>query len=65
MTTLTIEIPDKKTTLVKQLLKELDVKIVKKAVSKTSNKITQRAIDDAHHGKTEKIANLGEFLKSI
>lgn len=68
MTIATIEIPDKKTTLVKQLLKELGVtvKIEKVAVSKNKpNAETQKAIEAARAGKTKKIKNLDSFFKSL
>ena len=71
MTTLTIHIPSKKATLVKQLLKELDVKIetiapVKtKKLHPTPNAETIKAIEDARKGKTKRITNFKTFFDSI
>ena len=55
METLVINIPEKKSALVKQLLKELGVTIDKKAVVKTSksrtpNALTMKTIDEARKG---------------
>ncbi len=61
MTTATIQIPDKKTTLVKQLLKELGVTIT---IEKTEQSLydpkfvakIKKADQDIEQGRTKKIA---------
>lgn len=72
METLTIQVPDNKVTLVKQLLKELDVRVTptvskathKKAASIPNSKTTS-SIEDARKGKTKRIANFKTFFDSI
>lgn len=71
MTTLTIHIPAKKASLVKQLLMELDVKIETiapvnpKKLHHTPNAETIKAIEDARKGKTKRITNFKTFFDSI
>ncbi|MFT4060638.1 MAG: hypothetical protein QM652_13975 [Legionella sp.] len=73
MTTLTIHIPDKKTSLVKQLLKELDVTIEPVVTKKNNhsslphlpNSETVKAIEDARKGKTKQITDFKAFFGSI
>ena len=70
MTTLTIQVPDKKANLIKQLLKELDVKIVTPTnegcdLDHTPNAETIKAIEDARKGKTKRITDLKAFFDSI
>jgi hypothetical protein len=55
METLVINIPEKKSALVKQLLKELGVTIDKKAIIKSTkphvpNALTAKTIEDARNG---------------
>jgi hypothetical protein len=73
METLVINVPDKKSVLVKQLLKELgvtinsttDIKAVKK--SKTPNALTVETIDNARNGVGlgEPIKNIADFIKDL
>jgi hypothetical protein len=73
METLTINIPDKKSTLVKQLLKELGVTIVaepaKENTKATSipNKLTAKTIEDARNGigLGKPIKNIKDFIESL
>jgi len=66
METLIINIPDKKSALVKQLLKELGVTI-KSAKSAVPNALTIKTIEDAHKGigLGEPIKNISDFIKSL
>jgi len=72
METLVINIPDKKSALVKQLLKELGVTINKDIVLKTTednipNALTAETIEKAHKGigLGEPIKNINDFVKSL
>lgn len=70
METLVINIPEKKSALVKQLLKELGVKIDKNAVVehyKTPNATTIKAIEDAHNGigLSEPVKDIKSYIKSL
>ncbi len=69
MTTLTIHIPDNKADFIKQLLKELDVKVETKKVNKkanlTPNAETIKAIKDAKEGKTTLITNVKAFFENV
>ncbi|QDW26355.1 hypothetical protein FFJ24_016645 [Pedobacter sp. KBS0701] len=61
METLIINIPEKKSELVKQLLRELGVTFKKESASKSvPNSVTQKTIDDAHKG-----IGIGEPIKDI
>jgi len=63
METLIINIPEKKSELVKQLLKELGVKFKGKNSTNSNvvpNSVTQKTIDDAHNG-----IGVGEPIKDI
>jgi len=63
METLIINIPEKKSELVKQLLKELGVTFRKERTDKSShvpNSVTQRTIDDAQKG-----IGIGEPIKDV
>jgi len=50
METLTIEIPDKETKIVKQILKKFNVKIIKTEGTKIPNALTIKTIEDARNG---------------
>ena len=70
METLIINIPEKKSALVKQLLKELGVTIKKAEISKSSKKpnaLTAKTIDNAHKGSglDKPIENVEDFIKSL
>ncbi|WP_295649659.1 hypothetical protein [uncultured Mucilaginibacter sp.] len=70
METLIINIPEKKSALVKQLLKELGVTIdsaSKTKKSKTPNTLTKQTIEDARNGKglSDPITDVASFVKSI
>ena len=70
METLIINIPEKKTALVKQLLKELGVTFRKKTEDKSnsvSNAVTQKVIDDAHKriGIGQPIQNIDSYIDSL
>jgi len=72
METLVINAPDKKSALVKQLLKELGVTIDTNAVIKTAkasnpNKVTAKTIEDAHKGigLGKPINNIDDFVRSL
>lgn len=70
METLTINIPEKKSALVKQLLKELGVTIDSTSAakkSKTPNALTRQTIEDAREGKglSGPITDISAFVKSI
>ncbi len=66
METLIINIPDKKSALVKQLLKELGVTI-KSAKGTVPNALTLETIEKAHKGigLGEPIKNIDDFVKSL
>jgi hypothetical protein len=70
METLVINIPDKKSALVKQLLKELGVTIDSDAIVKsykTPNKLTAKTIEDAHNGisLSKPINDINAFVNSL
>ena len=72
MERLVINIPGKKSALVKQLLKELGVTIDNQPVEKneknaTPNALTAETIDNARKGigLGEPIKNIGDFVKSL
>jgi hypothetical protein len=72
METLTINIPDKKIALVKQLLKELGVTISTtqkkdKGSANSPNALTASTIEDAHKGigLGKPITNINDFVKSL
>lgn len=65
MTTLTIHIPDSKADFIKQLLKELDVKIETTKEEHTPNAETIKAIEDARNGKTTHISDFKAFFESV
>ena len=70
METLVINIPEKKSALVKKLLKELGVTIDKKASvkkGKTPNALTAETIKNAHKriGLGEPIKNISDFVSSL
>ena len=72
METLVINIPEKKSALVKQLLKELGVTIDKKAIVKSTkphipNALTAKTIEDARNGigVGKPITNIKEYLDSL
>jgi len=69
METLTINIPDKKIALVKQLLKELGVTIstTQKKDKGSANALTASTIEDAHKGigLGKPITNINDFVKSL
>lgn len=69
METLTIDIPENKSSLVKSLLKELGVTIHKKSIKKvgTPNELTHKTIEDAHKGigVGEPIKDIKSFLGSL
>ena len=67
METLTIEIPDKETKIVKEILKKFNVKIIKAEGGQTPNALTIKTIKDAHKGKgvDKPIKNVRSFIDSI
>jgi len=73
METLVINIPDKKSTLVKQLLKELGVSITSTTKvkdvkpSNVPNALTVKTIEDAHKGigLDKAIKNIDDFIGSL
>jgi len=70
METLIINIPDKKSALVKQLLKELGVTINENPTAEGGaipNKTTAKTIDNARKGKglNEPIKNIHYFVNSL
>lgn len=73
METLVINIPDKKSVLVKQLLKELGVTINSTTQVKNSkqknipNALTAKTIEDAHKGigLSKPIKNINDFIESL
>lgn len=72
METLVINIPEKKSALVKQLLKELGVTIDTKAVvkipkSKIPNSLTAKTIENARKGigLGKPIEDISDFINSI
>jgi len=66
MTTLTIEIPDKKAALVKQILKELGATvIVKKQNKKIPNPETIKAMNELKAGKGKTFNSTKELFESL
>lgn len=72
METLVINVPEKKSALVKKLLKELGVTIDKKSAIKNSkphipNALTAKTIEDAHNGigLGGPITDLKAFMDSL
>jgi ABC-type uncharacterized transport system involved in gliding motility auxiliary subunit len=72
METLVINIPEKKSALVKQLLKELGVKInsnivVKSTKNKAPNALTVETIEKAHKGigLNKPVININDFIESL
>ena len=65
MQTLEIYVPDGKTRLVKEFLKELGVTIKVKKKANTPNKETIAAMDELKMGKGVKFQNVEELFKSI
>ncbi|MGF7073470.1 type II toxin-antitoxin system RelB/DinJ family antitoxin [Mucilaginibacter sp. 3215] len=65
MQTLEIIVPDDKTRLVKNILKELGVTIKIKKEKKTPNAETIAAIDELKAGKGKKFKNVDELFDSI
>lgn len=65
MQTLEIIVPDDKTRLVKNILKELGVTIKIKKEKKTPNAETIAAIDELKAGKGKKFKNVDELFNSI
>jgi hypothetical protein len=72
METLVINIPEKKSALVKQLLKELGVTIDKKAIVKSTkphipNALTAKTIEDARKGigVGKPITNIKDYVNSL
>ncbi len=65
MQTLEIKVPDNKTRLVKEFLKELGVKVKVKKEDKVPNADTVAAMDELKAGKGKKFKNVEELFKSI
>jgi hypothetical protein len=65
MQTLEIIVPDDKTRLVKNILKELGVTIKIKKEKKTPNVETIAAMDELKAGKGKKFKNVDELFNSI
>jgi hypothetical protein len=72
METLVINVPDKKSALVKQLLKELGVTIDNQAVitsakNSAPNKLTAETIENAHKGigLGKPITDIDDFVRSL
>jgi signal recognition particle subunit SEC65 len=65
MQTLEIIVPDDKTRLVKDILKELGVTIKVKKETKTPNTETIAAMDELKAGKGKKFKNVDDLFKSI
>lgn len=65
MQTLEITVPDDKTRLVKNLLKELGVTIKVKKEGKTPNVETIAAMNELKTGKGKKFKSVDELFKSI
>ncbi|HZY36534.1 MAG TPA: hypothetical protein VFE53_07795 [Mucilaginibacter sp.] len=68
METLVIKVPEKKSALVKQLLKELGVTFEEKASKSTNtpNALTKKTIEDVHKGigLEEPIVDVKDFIKA-
>jgi len=67
METLTNEIPDKNSKIVKAILKTFDVKIINSKLSEQPNELTKKTIADAHIGKKIEgiIEDIRSFINSI
>ena len=68
MKTVVIHIPEKKSALVKKLLKELGVTISRKSKkSHIPNALTAKTIEHAHNGigMSDPITNIDEYVKSL
>ncbi len=65
MQTLEIIVPDNKTRLVKDILKELGVTIKVKKENKTPNAETIAAMDELKAGKGKKFKSVDELFKNI
>ena len=65
MQTLEIKVPDNKTRLVKEFLKELGVAVKVKKDINAPNAATVAAMDELKAGKGKKFASVEELFKSI
>ncbi len=65
MQTLEIKVPDSKTRLVKEFLKELGVTVKVKNENKTPNADTIAAMDELKAGKGKKFKNVEDLFNSI
>jgi len=65
MQTLEIKVPDNKTRLVKEVLKEFGVIVKEKKEAKVPNADTIAAMDELKAGKGKKFKNVEELFKSI
>ena len=65
MQTLEIKVPDNKTRLVKEFLKELGVTVKVKKEEKAPNADTIAAMDELKAGKGKKFKNVEELFKSV
>jgi antitoxin component of RelBE/YafQ-DinJ toxin-antitoxin module len=65
MQTLEIIVPDDKTRLVKDILKELGVIVKIKKETKTPNAETISAMNELRAGKGKKFKNVDDLFKSI
>jgi len=63
MTTLTVQIPDKKATLAKQILEELGAKII--IAEKLPNEETKKAMIELKAGKGKRFNSVDELFASI
>jgi len=65
MQTLEIKVPDNKTRLVKEVLKEFGVTVKVKKESAIPNADTIAAMDELKAGKGKKFKSVGELFNSI
>jgi hypothetical protein len=65
MQTLEIKVPDDKTRLVKEFLKDLGITVKVKKEDKIPNVETIAAMDELKAGKGRKFKNVEELFKSI
>jgi hypothetical protein len=65
MQTLEIKVPDNKSRLVKEFLKELGVTVKVKKEDKVPNADTIAAMDELKAGKGKRFKNVEELFKSI
>jgi hypothetical protein len=65
MQTLEIQVPENKTRLVKEFLKELGVTVKVKKEGKVPNADTIAAMNELKAGKGKKFKNVEELFKSI